>query len=176
MTVLSKEYAESLFSLALENNKEAEYLEELKFFEGLINETPEYAELLSSPALTREERTAALDLAVGDRFSEYVTSFLKILAESGEMKIFPECVAEYEKMYREEMKRSAVKVTSALALTDGEKERIEKKIEKIVKGKCDVTYVTDPSIMGGVIIETEDAVIDGSLKKSLLEVKEVIKK
>ena len=34
---------------------------------------------------------------------------------------------------------------------------------------------TDESILGGIIIETEDTVIDGSLKSKLRDVKDVIK-
>ncbi len=176
MTTISKEYAESLFSLAREDGKEERYLEELKYFEGLTKESPDYAELLSSPALTREERISLLDDALEGVFSEYVGSFLKILCESGEMKIIGDCIDEYEKLYRAETKRHAVKVTSALELTAKEKEKIVQKTEALVHGVCDVTYVVDPSIIGGVIIETENSVIDGSLRKSLKEVKEVIKK
>ena len=176
MTQISKEYAKSLFALASEDRSEEKYLEELNYFYGISKSEPEYAELLSSPALTREERVALLDEAFEGKLSEYVMSFLKLLCESGEMKLIGECIEEYEKMYRDSMRRHAVKVTSAVELNGDEKERIERKTEKIVGGICDVTYVVDPSILGGVIIETENALIDGSLKKSLQEVKEVIKK
>ena len=176
MTTISKEYAESLFSLAQEDQKEEQYLEELKYFESLTKESPDYTELLSSPALTREERVSLLEDALSGKLSEYVTSFLKLLCESGEMKLIGECIDEYEKMYRESMRRHAVKVTSAVELTAEEKEKIERKTEALVRGVCDVTYVVDPSIIGGIIIETENSIIDGSLSKSLKEVKEVIKK
>lgn len=176
MTQLSKEYAESLFSLARENSCEEKYLEELKFTEKVFKDFPEYAELLSSPALTREERTAAIDESLGESLSEYVMSFLKVLCEAGHMKQLSDCVAEYEKMYRDEKRTAAVKVTSAAPLTKDEEERIAAKITKIVGGECEITYFVDPSLIGGAIIETESAVIDGSLRKSLQEVKEVIKK
>jgi F-type H+-transporting ATPase subunit delta len=176
MTQISNEYAESLFSLAVEVSKEEEYLEELRFVLNVFQADPEYVELLSSPALTREERIAAIDESLGERLSEYVMSFLKVLCESGHMKLLPECVDEYAKMYRDAKKRSAVKVTSAAELTDDEKHRILNKVERIVGGECEITFLVDPSLLGGAVIETENAVIDGSLKKSLQEVKEVIKK
>lgn len=176
MNGISREYAESLFSLASEDKKEEQYLNELKYFEGFAKESPDYLELLSSPALTREERTSLLDGAFEGKISEYVMSFLKLLCESGRIKIIGECIDEYEKMYRDSMKRHAVTVTSAVELNEEEKEKIERKTEGLVHGVCDVTYVVDPSIIGGVIIETENSVIDGSLRKSLREVKEVIKK
>ncbi len=176
MAQISKEYAVSLFSLALENGEEAKYLEELETVKETIGSDPEYYELLSSPALTREERTASIDSVFGERVSEYVLSFMKLLCVSGNMKRFPECVEEYSKMYRESKRTAAVKVTSACELTDDEKGRISAKVEKLVGGECEITYCVDPALIGGAVIETENAVIDGSIRKSLHDIKEVIKK
>ena len=176
MTQLSKEYAESLFSLGAEDSKEEEYLTELRYVNEVFSSNPEYVELLASPALNKEERCELLDRAFAESLSEFVLSFLKVLCEAGHIKLFSECVAEYSKLYRESMRKSAVKVTSASELSDDEKYRISKKIEKIVDGDCEISYSVDPSLIGGAIIETENAVIDGSLKKSLQEMKEVIKK
>ena len=103
MTQISKEYAKSLFALASEDRSEEKYLEELNYFYGISKSEPEYAELLSSPALTREERVALLDEAFEGKLSEYVMSFLKLLCESGEMKLIGECIDEYEKMYHDSM-------------------------------------------------------------------------
>ena len=176
MTQISKEYAVSLFSLAAEIDAEEEYLEELREVCSVFDAEPEYYELMTSPALTREERISALDGSFGESLSEYVMSFLKILCVSGHMKLLPECVAEYSRMLRESKRRAAVKVTSAAPLTEEEKSRIFEKVTKIVGGECEIAYYVDPSLIGGAIIETENAVIDGSLRKNLREMKEVIKK
>ena len=176
MAQISKEYAVSLFSLAVENKTEDKYLEELEYVKQIFDGEPDYYELLSSPALTREERTSAIDSALGESLSEYVLSFIKLLCVSGNMKRFPECVNEYTKLYRASKRTAAVRVTSAAALTDDEKTRIEAKVRKLVEGECEITYRVDPSLIGGAIIETENAVIDGSVRKSLQDIKGVIKK
>ena len=176
MAQISKEYAVSLFSLAVENSSEEKYLDELKLIAGVFEEDADYYELLASPSLTREERTSAIDEAFGPYLSEYVLSFLKILCTSGHIRFFPDCVEEYSKMYRESKRTADVKVTSAVELTDDEKERIVAKVRKLVGGDCEIRYSVDPSLIGGAVIETENAVIDGSLRKSLQEMKEVIKK
>ncbi len=177
MTQISKEYAMSLYSLAVECDSEEKYLEELKFVTSIFDTEPEYYELLSSPALTREERVSAIDETLGDcGLSEYVASFIHILCVSGHIKTLPECVEEYERIYRESNHTAAVKVTSAAQLTDDEKLLMAEKIKKLIKGECQITYSIDPSLIGGAVIETENAVIDGSLRKSLQEMKEVIKK
>ena len=176
MAQISKEYAVSLFSLAIEDSAEDKYLEELNLVLDVFNTHPEYYELLFSPSLTREERTSAIDEAFGGSLSEYVLSFLKILCSSGHIKCFPECVEEYSKMYRDSKRTVSVKVISAVELTDDEKRRIAAKVKKLAGSECEIEYSLDPSLIGGAIIKTENAVIDGSLRKSLQEIKEVIKK
>ena len=49
--------------------------------------------------------------------------------------------------------------------------KLEKKLGQRVALEC----VVDPQILGGAIIETENTVIDGSLRRKIQEVKEVIK-
>ena len=176
MSQLSKEYAESLFSLALESSDEENFYSELEDVVALFDTQPDYYELLSSPGLTREERTDALSEVIGDGMSEYVASFLMLLCEAGNMKLLPNCLAEYGRMLREAKKTSAVKVTSAAELTEDEAAKIYDKVVKLVGGKCEITYAVDKSLIGGAIIETDNAVIDGSLRKRLQEMKEVIKK
>ncbi|MBR0303131.1 MAG: ATP synthase F1 subunit delta [Clostridia bacterium] len=176
MAHLSKEYAESLFSLAMEGSDEEAFYSELRDVVALFDTEPEYYELLSSPGLTREERKGALAESIGDDMSEYVRSFLMLLCETGDMKLLPDCLEEYGRMLREAKHTSAVKVTSAAELTDEEKSRIYDKVVRLVGGECEIAYTVDPSLIGGAIIETENAVIDGSLRKSLQEMKEVIKK
>jgi F-type H+-transporting ATPase subunit delta len=56
-----------------------------------------------------------------------------------------------------------LEVTTAKPLSEENK----KKIIKVFGSKAELTETTDPSIIGGVIIKTEDIILDGSLKKQL---------
>ena len=46
MAQISKEYAVSLFSLAIENSAEEKYLEELNLIQNVFESEPEYYEVL----------------------------------------------------------------------------------------------------------------------------------
>ena len=39
-----------------------------------------------------------------------------------------------------------------------------------------IRYEVDPDILGGIIIETDEQIIDGSVRRRLKEIKEVIDK
>ncbi len=55
-----------------------------------------------------------------------------------------------------------VEVVSAMPLTDAEKSKVKKEV-----GASDVSYSVDPNILGGLIVRSEDKVVDGSVRNSL---------
>ncbi|MEL6148830.1 MAG: F0F1 ATP synthase subunit B [Chloroflexota bacterium] len=55
-----------------------------------------------------------------------------------------------------------VTVVSAMPLEDAEKKKIEGEL-----GGANVTYQVDPNILGGLVIRSEDRVVDGSVRSGL---------
>ena len=102
-------------------------------------------------------------------------SFLLLLCEKGRITDLKLCVDDYERLYNEKCKILVARVTSSVELTEGEKEKIRIMLQKKRGVMVELICKVDKSILGGVIIETEDTVIDGSLKTKLRNVKEVMK-
>ena len=67
MTHTSREYAEALFELALEAEETAAFSAGLDLVEEGLKENPGFLALLSSPAISREERMDALSAAFQER-------------------------------------------------------------------------------------------------------------
>lgn len=57
----------------------------------------------------------------------------------------------------------AVRVTSAMPLTDAEKEIVRGELESRVGEGLTVTFEVDPQVLGGLIVRAGDRVIDGSV-------------
>jgi F-type H+-transporting ATPase subunit b len=57
-----------------------------------------------------------------------------------------------------------VEVVSAMPLSDDEKNNVKQQV-----GSDDVSFTVDPSILGGVVLRTEDRVVDGSVRSNLSE-------
>ena len=174
MTEVSKEYGTALFMLACENNKKDEYARELSLIEKMFCENAEYPEFLSSPSIPLSERISAIDNAFSDSLCEEVISFLKLLCEKGRMNCFSDSVAEYNELLVASNKITNAKITSAIELSCDEKKKIIEKLEKMLNTAIEPEYVTDGSIIGGVIIEADGKIFDGSLRTRLRDVKEVM--
>ncbi|MCQ2440278.1 MAG: ATP synthase F1 subunit delta [Clostridia bacterium] len=174
MSESSREYAEALFMLSRENNSSDEFENALDLMCELFDANPEYVELLSSPVISKKERSEILSNTFGDSLPEYVFSFIMMLCENGHIKDYKDCFNEYKTLNKDAKMVVTAKVTSAVELSMDEKAKLVKKLEKICKKTVVPEYVIDESIMGGVIVEADGKILDGSLKRRLSEVREVI--
>jgi F-type H+-transporting ATPase subunit delta len=105
-----------------------------------------------------------------------LVSFLQLLCEKGRIEYFEDAKVTFLELYEDWKNILKVTVKSAVPLTESEKERLTNKLENVYKCSLRMEYVIDASLIGGVVIETEDKVIDGSVKNRLQQVKEVIKR
>src|SRR5207247_1626608 len=58
-------------------------------------------------------------------------------------------------------------VTSAVPLTDDDRNRLAEGLSAIYRGKVHVNTVIDPRVMGGVRVEIGDEIIDGTVIRKL---------
>ena len=173
MTEISNEYGNALFLLACECGEEETVLSELESAVKTFSENEEYLDFLSTPSISKEERTASIE-SVFSALSEHTVSFIALLCEKGHIRSFCDCVSEYRSLYNARIAVSVASVTSAVPLTEEEKSALCARLGAISGGKVRLECTVDPSILGGVIVEMDGKVTDGSLRHRLNEVKEVM--
>ncbi len=170
-----KEYAMALFSLATEEGTLEETDREMKEVLGVFLDHPEYVEMLGSPTLTREEKNRSLD-EVFASVSQRSRSTVKLLCEHGHIREFEDFFHAFDSMVQFSMKRLDATVRSVVPLSDEEKETLLRRLEKKTGKAIDPHYILDPSLIGGIRVEMDGYVYDGSLRRSLDQMKEVLNK
>lgn len=174
MTGTSKEYAIALFNLAKESGIETELSENLSLLKAVFESTPEYAAFLSAPSIPKQERLDTIQNTFGEDLHEYALSFLSLLCEQGNVDILSECVEEYDALYSASNRVSHAVVVSAVKLTDDEKNQLQRKLEKRSGNKVAVAYKVNPKILGGLIVDIDGMRLDGSLRRQLKNIREVM--
>lgn len=175
MTEISNEYGTALFMLACETKQKREFANGLNTIRKVFGETPEYEAFLASPGIPLEERLSAVEAAFVGSVPESVLHYLQLLCEKGRISCFLESVEVYHTLLAASEHISHATVTSAVELTESEKNKLKHKLEAMTKGQVMIHYVIDPSLLGGLIVEVDGKVMDGSLRHRLSEVKEVMK-
>lgn len=174
MKQTSKAYAEALFSIAMEKNKVAEYAKKLELLESLLNENPDYTDFLKTPALPLSQRLSAIEEAFSQNMPEEMVSFLKLLCENGHISTLKSCISEFFKLEMAISNTVTVKISSQIPLTEEQKVKLMHNLETKYRKRMHPVYRIDPTLLGGIRIEMEDKIIDGSISKRLQSLKEVI--
>ena len=174
MTHTSREYAEALFELAAEEGKTAEYAAALDTVEEALRENPGFLSLLASPAISREERMDTLSAAFQEKVPLSMLILLRMMIFRGHARSLPEMIAGFRDLARENRGESEAKVYTAVKLTEAEEEALRQKLEKRFGRKMILDCQVDPALLGGVRVETEGRVLDGTLRTRLQELKEVM--
>ena len=174
MTDTSKEFASALFDLAMDNREEEAVLTALQMLRHVFAAQPEALAMYASPSIPKKERLAAMEQAFSGAVPQTVMSFLQVLCSHGQMKELMDCMAGYEELYNAAKKLSTAYVTSAVPLDEDQKSKLKQQLEKRLGRIIRLECRSDASRLGGLVVEVDGKVIDGSIRHRLHEIKEVM--
>ena len=174
MTTTSREYAEALFELAAQAGVTKETSEGLETVVSALLQTPEYRALLASPAIGKAQRIAALDEAFRGKIPEVLLAVLRMMISRGHISAINGLARDYEEMARGYRGESVAVVTSAVPLREAEAVTLRSKLEKKLGKTIILQLREDPALIGGIRVEVDGRVIDGSIRNKLDEIKEVM--
>ena len=92
----------------------------------------------------------------------------------GRIACFFDAADEFQSLLDAHNRVAKAQITSAVALTAAEQEKLCAKLERISGGRVEPTYAIDPTILGGLIVELDGKVLDGSLRHRLRDMKDVM--
>ena len=171
--LIAKEYAEALFACGLEKDRAKAYGQALGTAKTLFQAEPKYIDLLAAPDLSKAAKHQLIDEAFGSYDSD-VKNFLKLLADKRRIAMFASCEREYQKLLFAYENTTAAKVTSAVALTADERERLTQKLVRKFGKQVVLTCEVDPDVLGGLCVRIDGMALDGTLRTRLNEAKDMM--
>ena len=173
MTILTK-YAEALFLLSEEEGVTDGVVGDLAIVNSIVKDSPEYAKILDTPALPKEERLRLIDEAFGG-LNEYVRNVIKMLSAEHNVYAFPRLFAEFTRLYNDRLGIVEVEAVSAVALTERRKARIKERLEKKLSKTVVIKNTVEKEILGGLILRYDSLQLDGSVKTRLEDIERELK-
>jgi len=164
---VGKRYGKSLFELALEEDKVEDIYQELLKLREVYQDVPEIGDILSDVRLEVHEKDAIFQqLASG--FSGTLANFIRVVYIYKRMTEVPWMIEEYEHRYHEMHGVIFGTVTTVVPIDEQQKAKIEAKFAKQFGYKeARLNNVIDESIVGGLIIEGNDRIVDASIRSKL---------
>ena len=159
-------YATSFLDAA--GDQGGERLEEFtSFVNDVLNANPEFRTILISGVANRDEQVQIIDRVIGPHGSEFFANFLKVLAKHERLDLLPAILEATQLEFEKRNGQQRVQVVSARPLDDAALGRVREKIASAFSFDPIVENVTDPKLLGGLVIRVNNKVYDGSLRSRL---------
>jgi len=158
-------FAEAAFAVARDKNQLDAWLEALERASSVFDNHAAGL-FLTSPVVSADKKRAVLAELLPD-ISGDVSRFLGILAHRDRLNLVPEIATAFRRLLNEHRNVAVAEVTTAVPLDERQKTVIASRLGRRLGKTVVLETRVDPSIVGGVIAQVGDNVIDGSVRGRL---------
>lgn len=169
--LIGETYANALIGFGQQAGNTEEMLGQFDGVANAINGLPKLGEMLQSPQIAVADKLGLLDKALNGKVDGKLMNFLKIILEKGRFDCLPAIQSSAKKIFDELSGRVQATMTTAEAVDDSVRKRVEEKLAKMLGKEIQLESVTDPSIIGGMVVRIGDTVYDGSVQNQLKQVR-----
>lgn len=173
---VAKRYGRALFELAEEEQVLESVFQDVLTLREIDHLVPELGLILSNPNLATGEKQQLLDLLLQE-MEEITRNTVLVIADNHRILELSLIIDAFEHEYYETKKILKATVTSVVPLSKKQKEQLSIKLKHQFNYEAvKLSERIDPRILGGVILETKNQMMDGSVKTRLETIKKALSK
>lgn len=173
--LIVQRYAQALHSLASETGALEAVDSDLQVLDELLSESPELAEQLANPRLTREVKERVLtQLLAGAEGSSLVQRVALLMTRKGRAGLLTELRPIYAEIAMAAAGRQVARVTSAQGLDEGTRQQLGERLGALTGNSITLEETVDASLLGGVTVQIGSKLIDGSLRGRLEKIQDTL--
>jgi F-type H+-transporting ATPase subunit delta len=141
--------------------------DELFRFGRIVGGDRELGRILSDPKAPAEGKTALLDRLLSGRVSPVTELLLRNVLTGPHAGSAEQAVERLSEVASRRRGQSVARVTSAVALTPEQERRLVASLGRLYGRTVGLQVTVDPSVLGGLVVQVGDEVIDGSIAHRL---------
>lgn len=167
MSAVASRYAKALFALAKEGHVLEQTADEIGRIVTVADD-PRLRPVLCSPLLSAARRhELAQTLARELHLSDLLTRFLGLLADGQRLAELPAIAQHFQQLLDAELGRVRIAIRSATALDSRQQDELVAAFAGLTGKHVLPNVVVDGDLLGGVTVEVEGKVYDGSVRTQL---------
>jgi len=171
---VSRRYSKALFQLAQEQRQEEAIGQEIEQFLNAYANSPLHT-VLTNPAFSLEKRKNILaEVAKSLQLSPLSTHFVSMLLDRDRLPYLSFIVAYYRRFLNEIQGRVEATVVASSPLDATMLERLRQTVHGISGKEVVLHEKSDPALLGGLLVELEGKIYDGSVRTQLETMKQRI--
>ena len=166
ISTTARPYARAVFETAREKASQKQWSESLALM-SLVANDPTMNDVLDNPKMTKAQKSELFVSVCGDKIDDNGKNLLMLLAENGRLLELPEIAEQYEVLRSADEGIVEAEVTSAMPLDSDQESALKESLKKKLGSDVSLTTSVDESLIGGVIVQAGDMVIDGSVRSQI---------
>jgi len=163
----ARRYAQAVLDIAKANSTLDRWLNDLKTLNSVFGD-PSVVATLEDPKLTEEDQKRVVErLLPKGRVDELAMNLLYLLLRRHRLNSLPRIVEVYLELFNKEKGIVVADVTTAVELDEAHKQRVANHLSLITGKTIELRLHHDPKILGGMITQIGDELIDASVASRL---------
>ena len=168
--VSGKRYGQAIFELAQDQGAIEQWGEDMALVSQAF-EDAEFGAMLKHAGVSADDKRRATEAVLGAT-QPMVLNMVNLLVARGLVDAISEACQEFTELQDRIEGRQRVEVTTAVALEPAEVERITQFVAGLIGREVVVTPRVDEEILGGLVVQIGDRLMDGSARARLSRLRE----
>ena len=171
---LATKYAQAIYELAAEKNMLDQVEAELALVKSTIDQYSDLEVLIYHPRVLAQTKKETMSKIFSSDVASIVLKFLMLLIDKRRESLLPAIILEYTKLANEARNIVEAEVTTAVPLGNDQQIALINKLSLVTGKKIILKTQIDKTILGGVIVQIGDKLIDGSIARQLQTLKSAL--
>jgi len=163
----SQAYAEALLAVARAEGATEQVGDELFRFARVLETNDELRTTLTDQQLPVSRRQQIVEDLLGGVAHPVTTTLVSMVVGAGRGRDLPAIIDDLVALSAAEGNKEVAEVRSAVELSDDQKQRLTSALEAATGKKVELKVIVDPTVLGGLVAQVGDTVIDGSVRSRL---------
>lgn len=172
-TIYSK-YSQAMFDIASEQHKLEEFGTDLKGVRDTFQENPDLWKFLNHPLVPPKAKKDTIKKIFTGSVSPLVLQFIYVMIDRQREAALILAIDDFIKLARRAQHIEVAKIRVVKPLTKKEEKNLLAALETMTGQRIEPLYYVDPSLLGGMVIQIGDKLIDGSLKRQLQDMQHTL--
>ena len=165
---LAGRYASALFGLARDERQIDAVGRSLESLDRALVESPDFAALVASPMVSRDEAGKALAaVGAGLNLDPLTANFLGVLARNGRKSALKDVIRTFRRLAADHRGETTAEVVTAHPLQDDQVAALKAQLRSRAGRDVMIDASVDPAILGGIKIKMGSQMIDASIQTKL---------
>ena len=151
--LVSKTYGDALFAVAMEENRMDEFFEAALSLVEILRTNEDFSKLMNHPKIIKEDKVKIVEETFSNKIPTEMVGLMALMVEKGRSNEMLSVFEYFVDLVKEEKKIGKADVTTAVVLSDKQKEKVEKKLLETTKYESfEMCYHVDESLLGGMVL------------------------